>query len=277
MNWKKGLGWSVFLVGLTGALWLACSSRDVRRPDSTALSTAPAGRDHPSENTVTPPKRPWHDSKPRPIAGPPVFPPKPPPQVLHVEWRGNWYPAEILNSSGSSNFIRYVGYGPEWDEWVSPDRMRYQPVDKPATTTPESPAEPVRMQPLPGDLVVKWGNRWWRAEVIQTQGDKSLIRYIGYTADDDEWVTPDRIKTFSAEDADPPPEPPVVPQSIQEPVVHGSPAKGDLLVQWGGQWWPAEILQSQGTNYFIRYKGYGPEWDEWITPERMGLYEGDNP
>jgi hypothetical protein len=134
----------------------------------------------------------------------------------------------------------------------------------------------VRITPAPGDTVVKWGGSWWRAEVLQTDGDKSFIRYVGYGAEHDEWITPDRIKTFSEEDARQP-----LPQN--EPVealparqlVQGSPARGDLLVHWGQQWWPAEILQSEGEKHFIRYKGYDAHWDEWVTIDRMGLYEGD--
>lgn len=238
MNWKKGLGLLVLLVALTSVLWLSRSSNDRHQPQSTDLSTASAPREHPAESSAASPRRPWEGVKPRPIAGPPVFPPKPAPQVLHVEWRGTWYPAEILSSSGSSNLIRYVGYGAEWDEWVTAERMRHQPLEKPIPQSFDSGAdtvaaatEPLRRQPAPGDLVVKWGNRWWRAEILQTQGDNSFIRYVDYNSHSDEWVTPDRVKVFSPEDSLPPDPPAVTPQSSQELVVHGSPARGDPLVE----------------------------------------------
>jgi Agenet domain len=283
MSWKKGLGLFIVLAALTGTLWLSRSSLDPARVPSSDRSNVSAPPERTVESGPAPPQRPWEGIKPRPIAGPPVFPPKPAPQDLQVEWQGSWYAAEILSASGSSNLIRYKGYGPEWDEWVTAERMRFLPPD---TIPPErgfadgsaskssDTIQQVRLQPAAGDLVVKWGNQWWRAEVLQTEGDKSRIRYVGYDARHDEWVTPDRVKTFSAED-ERPPDPPAVATQPEGFFVHGSPGKGDLLVQWGSGWWPAEVLESQGTQHFIRYKGYGPEWDEWVTPQRLGVYEGD--
>src|SRR5262249_55529241 len=146
-----------------------------------------------------------------------------------------------------------------------------------------TPAQTVRMTPEPGDPVFFWGNRWWRAEVLQTEGDKSLIRYVGYGAEWDEWVGPDRFKVYSEEDprnsAAPKtltfeltgPETPTVPepqfaepepQLDFAPLVQGRPASGDLLVEWGKKWWPAEILKQDGARYFIHYKNYGSEWNE---------------
>jgi RNA binding activity-knot of a chromodomain len=48
------------------------------------------------------------------------------PQDVTVEWHGYWYPAEILRQSGAKHFIHYRGYGPEWDEWIGPERIRGQ-------------------------------------------------------------------------------------------------------------------------------------------------------
>jgi hypothetical protein len=223
----------------------------------------------------------------------PKQPSSPPQQRLFVEWKGTWYAAEILSSSTGSNFIRYSGYGPEWDEWVTPERMRYSdplsaPPQNPSTPADSSPAQAARMTPEPGDPVVLWGNQWWRAEVLKTEGDKSLIRYVGYGAEWDEWVGTDRFKVYSEDDARNStataaltypftltetasvPEPDV----SFSPLVQGRPAQGDLLVEWGKQWWPAEILKQEGASYFIRYKGYGTNWNEWVTLERLGIYSG---
>jgi len=220
-------------------------------------------------------------------------------EKLCVEWKGTWYSAEILASSNGSNYIRYSGYGPEWDEWVTAERMRYSsPLEAPpqntSTPTDVPPAQDVRMTPEPGDSVVLWGNRWWRAEVLQTEGDKSLIRYVGYGAEWDEWVGADRFKVYSEEDARnsaatatltysvTAPEAVTIPEAVTAPepeinrssLVQGSPAQGDLLVEWGSFWWPAEILKQEGASYLIHYKGYGTNWDEWVTLERVGFYSG---
>jgi hypothetical protein len=46
-----------------------------------------------------------------------------------VEWRGNWYKASIIRRDGKKTQIHYVGYGSEWDEWVTPERIRPIPFD----------------------------------------------------------------------------------------------------------------------------------------------------
>jgi hypothetical protein len=44
---------------------------------------------------------------------------------VEVEWEGDWYPATILEVRGAKYRIHYLGYGAEWDEWVTGARMRY--------------------------------------------------------------------------------------------------------------------------------------------------------
>jgi hypothetical protein len=224
MNWKKGLGLFVMLVALIGALWLSRSSLDPTGTPPPDVDTAATPHETADEPRGAPPGRPWEGIKPPRIAGPPVFPPKTAPQDLQVEWHGSWYAAEILSSGASSNLIRYKGYGPEWDEWISAERMRFVP---PGTIPPEMATS------TEGNVLDLGGVKFQPAATL--------------------------------------------PQPINEFVVHGSPAKGELLVQWGSGWWPAEVLESQGTNHLIRYKGYGAEWDEWVSSGRMGLYEGDQP
>lgn len=43
---------------------------------------------------------------------------------VQVYWQGQWYPAEILKTSGNRYFIHYKGYEASWDEWVVPARVR---------------------------------------------------------------------------------------------------------------------------------------------------------
>jgi hypothetical protein len=95
-------------------------------------------------------------------------------------------------------------------------------------------------------------------------------------------VGADRFKLYSEDDArkdrkDQLPEPTVLPlpDEAPSPKVQGQPAAGDLLVQWGQQWWPAEVVRQDGSSYLIHYKGYGDQWDEWVTPERLGLFSGN--
>ncbi|MDF1564334.1 MAG: caspase family protein [Deltaproteobacteria bacterium] len=45
-------------------------------------------------------------------------------EPVQVEWRGQWWPASILDRTGERYLIRYDGYGTEWDEWVGEARIR---------------------------------------------------------------------------------------------------------------------------------------------------------
>jgi hypothetical protein len=43
---------------------------------------------------------------------------------VEVEWHGRWWPAVLLEQRGDRWLIHYVGYGDDWDEVVTPDRIR---------------------------------------------------------------------------------------------------------------------------------------------------------
>ena len=48
-----------------------------------------------------------------------------------------------------------------------------------------------------------------------------------------------------------------------------------VLVERGGQWFPAAILgQVAADRFMIRYEGYGPEWDEAVPPGRVRAAPG---
>jgi hypothetical protein len=42
-------------------------------------------------------------------------------------------------------------------------------------------------------------------------------------------------------------------------------------VEWGGTWWPAEVLRVQGGQSYIHYTGWADSWNEWVTPDRVRL------
>ncbi len=46
-------------------------------------------------------------------------------EAVMVEWKNSWYPAKVIAvGSGGKYRIHYDGYGSEWDEFVSPARMK---------------------------------------------------------------------------------------------------------------------------------------------------------
>jgi hypothetical protein len=40
-------------------------------------------------------------------------------------------------------------------------------------------------------------------------------------------------------------------------------------VESEGGWWEAEILQTRGNRYFVRYVGWDDSWNEWVGPNRV--------
>ncbi len=91
---------------------------------------------------------------------------------------------------------------------------------------------------------VEWGGTWWPAEVLETKGDKYYIHYTGWDKTWDEWVGKDRIRLQAK-----------APRMVE--------------VEWGGKWWPAEVLQTKDGKYLISYTGWGKEWDEWVPRNRI--------
>jgi len=45
--------------------------------------------------------------------------------AAEVEWKGEWYAAEVLRTEGGRYFIRYAGYDDTWNEWVEKERIRF--------------------------------------------------------------------------------------------------------------------------------------------------------
>lgn len=94
---------------------------------------------------------------------------------VQVLWRGIWYPAVVIESKESLWKIHYDHYGPEWDEWVGRDRIKFA-WNK-------------------GDRVqVSWKGTWYQATIIEVAGEKYKIHYDGYGTEWDEWVSLDRMK-----------------------------------------------------------------------------------
>lgn len=51
-------------------------------------------------------------------------------QAVEINWRGGWWPGKVLRGKNGRYKITYDNYGAEWDEWVTPKRLRapHRPV-----------------------------------------------------------------------------------------------------------------------------------------------------
>lgn len=98
------------------------------------------------------------------------------------------------------------------------------------------------------------GNTWYKSEVVQYKDGKYFIKYDGYGDSSNEWVGPERIRFPEAGKKAP---------AVQK--------KCEVL--WGDRWWAAAVLEAKDGKYYIKYDGYGDNWNEWVGPERIRFPE----
>jgi len=106
---------------------------------------------------------------------------------VEVEWNGQWYPAKVLKTEGQRSFIHYENYGPEWDEWVGPNRIR----------TVE--AKPAVSRDLGARHEVESGDAWYPGKILKTD-EKARRHYVLYHTkgiDWEEWVPFDRVRPLT--------------------------------------------------------------------------------
>lgn len=143
--------------------------------------------------------------------------------------------AQIRAARGAERTVRFYDYNHATDDEVAATDLTAIAFER---------------HPVGSKLRVFWGHALWNAEVLETDGDFHFITYPGWGPEWNEWVMSDRIAGNG-----------------------GTDDKGEIAevveVEWRGKWWPAEVRRQEGDRYLIRYVGYGPEWDEWVTDARM--------
>jgi hypothetical protein len=97
-------------------------------------------------------------------------------------------------------------------------------------------------------IEVRSDGEWYKARIIDADGDQSLVHYYGWEASDDEWVTSDQIRNVT-------------------PVQYQPGSK--VEVRWKGDWYPATILELRGGVHYIAYDDEGEEWNEWVASKRI--------
>lgn len=100
---------------------------------------------------------------------------------VEVEWKGTWYPAEVVGIRGGRSLVHYAEYDASWDEWVGPDRIRDPQVRK-----------------LPRGCRVKvlWpeDQAWYLGTVLASRFGMHKIHYDGYSQEWDDWVASEAIE-----------------------------------------------------------------------------------
>ena len=100
---------------------------------------------------------------------------------VEIFWKEQWYRGWILEKGNDKKKVkvRYAGFGPEWDEWVGPERWR------PYKTLTLAAKTPVKVQ---------WNKEWYKATILRSWEGLHLVHYVGFGPEWDEWVGPERIR-----------------------------------------------------------------------------------
>lgn len=92
--------------------------------------------------------------------------------------------AIVLQIQRGKYLVRYVGFGRQWDEWVTVDRMR--------SRSPHV-ARKLPVLPVGQRIYVRWRQHYYLSTILQRRGRRYLIHYVAYSDRWNEWVDPDRI------------------------------------------------------------------------------------
>jgi hypothetical protein len=97
---------------------------------------------------------------------------------------------------------------------------------------------------------VKWGSTWYKATILEVQGDKYKVHYDGWDAKWDQEVGPAKVRE---------------PQGVKYPW-----KKDDKVeVQWKKEWYAATILEVDGEKFKVHYDGWDAKWDEEVDGNRI--------
>jgi ribosomal protein L21E len=146
-----------------------------------------------------------------------------------VLWKGTWYPAKVtnVNDDQSKCYIRYDGYGSNWDEWVGADRF------KKAGGTPSGAI----VQGSKVQCLWKNGGTWYSGVVAEKTGNAVFIHY---NDGDKEHTTVDKCRPTGGS----------VSATPSAPMEKGSA----VSCKWkGGSWYPGVIAEKTGNSVFIHY------------------------
>jgi hypothetical protein len=191
----------------------------------------------------------------------PVAPPPGPPfegeiaagTLAFAQWKGRWWPAQILSKSGELYRIHYDGWESKWDEYVPPTRLCQPPPPVNAAV---------------GDAVsVEYRGAWYAARVLEVHEDGRLrVTYDGWDASWDEDVVPARVKkptSGAAGDSGLPGR-----ALGAREVVEGM----SVFIAYDGAWYEGSVLEvNESGGYLIHYDGWDASWDEVVDASRLRL------
>lgn len=110
-----------------------------------------------------------------------------------------------------------------------------------------------RKPPSPGigrRVEVEWEGEWYRALVIDRDGDRFLVNYYSFPDQDNEWVEKSRMRV-----------------PTQKTYQQGRRVRIDS----DGQWYSGKILKVRHDLHLVSFDDWGTEWNEWVPASRLKL------
>lgn len=159
-------------------------------------------------------------------------------QRVKVLSTGQWYDATIINVSNDNQYyVHYEGWGNNFDEWVTVDRVQF--------------INGYGVGPLQIGQQVKvlQNGTWYDARILQINNNQYYVEYIGYGGEK-EWVSFDRIQGSGY-------------STNTTPLYAGQ----KINVYLNGVLHPATILQIINNKYYVRYEDI--TFYEWVTIDRI--------
>ena len=122
-----------------------------------------------------------------------------------------------------------------------------------------------------GDAVeVRFQGVWWPAHVVAAvRGGRWEITYDGYDREWDQLVGPQRIRPRRGSAGN-------IAQGATIPSLSDLRHGQAVLIEWGGQWYAGSVLNIGKAGVWVRYEGYGHEWDEAVPLARLRRFAPDD-
>ncbi|MCE9636643.1 MAG: hypothetical protein K8T90_13145 [Planctomycetes bacterium] len=159
-----------------------------------------------------------------------------------------------------------------------------------------APARAADADYQPGDRVeILFGGTWYPGVVLKTGEKGFYVHYDGYADSWDSWMSAEKLRRGAAPVAPLPADKPAVAPAerpadkpagkpADQPAGNPAPAVGDPAAaagagdpavgerceaSWNQSWYEVDILKVEGARYFVHWRGYGSDADEWLTRDRL--------
>lgn len=117
---------------------------------------------------------------------------------VEILWSGSWYKGEVLEVNNDKYKIHYDGYGSNWDEWLTTERLRAQGNSATSTNTSSENTSSGNSKYKIGQHIEAWNVDWYKATVIGFGSGNYegyiKVHYGGYSSGSDQYIKESNIR-----------------------------------------------------------------------------------